>query len=162
MSFKIANLQRLLQGKAYNNDNLHHIAISNLRDHEKQIFRWWRAKYKQPEKPLEDHTMEELIVEMLEDYYEKHPVEADRFLAGSSGAQEWDGKMSPEYEREIQARLKKRHVDISKYQSDDELTPEQEKEILESLGKNLPKSRALTKKVSGPTLGNDSEFEDTF
>jgi chorismate mutase len=166
MSFKIKTLHLLLQGNAYNNDNLHHIAISNLRDHERQIIRWWKAKYRQPEKPLDEHTIEELMVEMLEDYYERHPVEVDRFLAGASGAPDWDGCMSADYEREIQARLKKLNVrpaDLKKYQSDVELTPEQEKEIFESLGRNLPKSKALTKRENEPlTLGNESEFEDTF
>ena len=164
MSFKIKSLHQLLQGRTYNNDNLHHIAISNLRDHERQIIRWWKAKYKQPEKPLDEHTMEELMVEMLEDYYERHPVEVDRFLEGASNAPEWDGKMSADYEREIQARLKKiKPVDLSKYQSEVELTPDQEKEIFESLGKDLPKSKALTKRENGQvTLGNDSEFDDTF
>ena len=92
-----------------NNRNLHRIAISNLQDHEKRIVRWWCNKYKVPVKPLEDHTMEELLVEMLEDYYERHPQEIERFYDEESAQQEigWDGRMSDQYESDMKKRLKK-------------------------------------------------------
>jgi len=138
----VKNLQYLLRDLHPNDENFHRIAISNLSDPERRIIRWWVGKYKTPEKPLLDHTIEELYIEMLEDYYEKHPEEAKKFL-NSVEEDTWDGTMSPEYEARIQKRLKKKKpVDITKYQSKVELTPEQEKAIIDGLGTNLPKSKS--------------------
>lgn len=165
--FQLKSLSELLRNKVLNNDNLHRIAISNLRDHERQVARWWCKKYRTPLKLFAEHTMEELIVEMLEDYYDNHPAEIERFLSSEENIPDWDGSMSPEYEAEIQARLRKinerNRVDISKYQTTDEnLTDEQCESILNNLGRNLPKSRAVTKRDDGSmTIGSD-EFEDKF
>lgn len=155
-----------------NNKNLHRIAISNLRDHERRIVRWWCNKYKIPSKPLEDHTIEELLIEMLEDHYERHPQEIERFMDEEVSVQEigWDGKMSDQHEAEMQKRFKrineKNKVDVSKYISDTPLTEAEEKKIMDGLGMNLPKSKIVRNtgnadKVGTPTaLGED--FEDTF
>ena len=113
---------------------------------------------------------------MLEDYYDNNPSEIDRFIASmdaNEAAQaNWNGQMPAIYEEAIAKRLKKinerNKVDIKKYQSEEVLSPEQEESILENLGKNLPKSRVLTKRVetedSLKTLGDNSsdEFEDDF
>jgi len=162
------NLSELLRNQTFNNDNLHRVAISNLSDHERRIQRWWCKKYKTPLKDFEDHTIEELVVEMLEDYYDNNPSEIERFLSTEGVDPEWDGKMSADYEAEIQKRLKKinerNHVDLKKYQTPDEnLTDDQIQSILDTVGKNLPKSRMVTKNEDGSmTLGSSDEFEDKF
>jgi len=165
---RIKTLPELLSGRAnYNNDNLHRIAISNLESHERRVIKWWCKKYGQPVKPLFDHTMEELIIEMLEDYYDAHPIEIDRFLASENTGSDWDGEMSDEYEADMQRRLakinKKNRVDLDKYKSDAGLSPEEEQKILEGLGKELPKSNVKLTKGNEEviTLGQD-EFEDAF
>lgn len=101
-------------------------------------------------------------MEMLEDHYERHPDEAERYLSMVEFEEDaWDGQMSQEYEQEIQRRLQKKpQVDISKYQSDTKLSAQEEKELLESLGKNLPKSK-LAQSAPIQVLGND-EFEEDF
>ena len=166
-----------LQRAAYNNDNLHLIAISNLNDPERRIIRWWSKKYKSPQKPLEEHTIEELIIEMLEDYYDNNVTEASRFLEGIESRtyryeDVWDGTMPDDYQRNVVAGLKgfynKNRVDLAKYQSDEELTPEQEEEIVNNLGKNLPRSKSYSSSKVGPrrgievpTIGGD-EFDESF
>lgn len=155
---------RKLLPERLNNHNLHLVAISNLRDPERQVQRWWTKKYKQPLKPFEEHCTEELLVEMLEDHYERHPDEAERYLSmvELSYDEDWDGEMPEEYEREIQKRLKKApKVDLSKYQSDEELSEEEEKELLENLGRNLPKSKQAQSSSPIQVLGDD-EFEEDF
>lgn len=166
---KIKYPPALLKVEGFNNDNLHRVAISNLQDHERQVIRWWCKKYRAPLKPFGEHTIEELMIEMLEDYYERHPQEIERFLDNTSQEPEWDGTTSPEYEAQIQARLakinKKRGVDLKKYQSDVELSDAEVRNILDNLGKDLPGSRKMTKR-KGETqavLGNDDdEFEESF
>lgn len=164
------SLSERIQHLQQTNDNLHRIAISNLQDHERRTIRWWCKKYRTPLKPLEEHTIEELVIEMLEDYYDEKPEEILRFqesLLVESGETLWDGRMSGEYEKQVGARLKKlnakRGIDISKYQSEDELSNDEVQNILDNVGRDLPKSRALTKKgvVTPPSLG-DGEFEDEF
>jgi len=112
-------------------------------------------------KPLNEHTQEELIIEMLEDYYEKNPAEKDKFLKAVSQPlleEKWDGKMSDEYEREMQKRFaRKPLVDDSRFKSNEVLTPEQERDILDNLGRNLPGS----KRVINQTKRSD-EFEEEF
>jgi len=160
-------------------DNLHRIAISNLEDPERLLVRWWARKYRQPQKPFEDHTWEEIFIEQLEDYYAANPVEADRFLAESGvSAQvedddDWDGTVPHETEnarRAKQAHIKTAgHVDLSKYQKDDHKYSDAEvSQIIDNLGKNLPGSRAAKKAKTAPketkavqTLGGD-EFDDLF
>ena len=166
---KIKYPPALLRVEGFNNDNLHRIAISNLQDHERQVFRWWCKKYRTPQKPLGEHTIEELMIEMLEDYYERHPQEIERFLDNTAQEPEWDGSTSPEYEAQIRARLekinKKMGVDIKKFQSDVELSEVEVRNILDNLGKDLPGSRNMTKRKgekNQAVLGNDDEFEESF
>ena len=154
---KIKSLSALLRDCEWSNDNLHRIAISNLSDNERVLVRWWCKKYQTPQKSLNEHTWEELYIEMLEDYYSEHPEQAERFM-NSVEIEEWDGRTSPEHEAQMRARLKRinENVDLKKYQSDVELSEEEEKQILENLGRNLPKSRMAAKAES------DLEFEDNF
>lgn len=138
----------------YSNDNLHLIAISNLKDDIVKLRRWWSKKYNRPLKEFDDYTYEELVVEMLEDFYEKNPTEADRFM-DSVGGKEWDGKMPEEYEKEIRNNrknfFKKNQVDLSKWQTDSDFD---EEDIIENLGKSLPKSKV--------DLVGGGEFDDDF
>ena len=135
--------------------NLHLIAISNLDSEERRVERWWSKKYGTPIKPYEKHTFEELLVEMLEDYYDNNPEEIKKFTSELVVEDDWDGSMSQEYEDEIQNRLKKvnRGVSLKKYQSKKVLSGKEEQALLDNLGKGLPKS-SVTKR-------ND-EFEDKF
>jgi chorismate mutase len=153
MSFSLQSqkLLRLFSSQELSNTNLHLIAISNLQSHERRVIRHWCKKYGQPEKPLGEHTMEELLVEYLEDYYENNPKEIPKLLNSVMAIDtEWDGTVSAEYETSMQKRLSKtKKVDLSKWQSDEELTPEQEEEILANLGRNLRKS-------------SKDEFEEDF
>jgi hypothetical protein len=123
--------------------------------------RWWRKKYRTPPKPYDDYTWEELLIEMLEDYYENHPQEAERFLAGAFEI-EWDGRTSAVYEKQLKEKNKKfferNKVDLTKWQTKKEVTDEEEKSILENLGRKLPGSIKETK----GTLGSGGEFEDDF
>jgi hypothetical protein len=162
MKYKSLNLLLRTKEPSFSNDNLHRIAISNLENPTRRIERWWSKKYG-PLKQFEDHTHEELLVEMLEDYYEANPEEVEKFIATEgSRTDTWDGSMSHEYEREIQKRLKKinerNRVDISKYQSDEALSAEEEKAILDNLGRNLPGSKVVTKRDE--VLGR--EFDEEF
>lgn len=161
------SLAYLLRDKSLNNVNLHRIAISNLQDPERQIERWWCKKYKTPLKPYEEHTIEELMIEMLEDYYDRNPDETKKFLGREDAIAEWDGTMSPEYEAAMQARLKKvnerNKVDIAKYQTKEEnLSEEQVQDILANVGKNLPKSQVVTKLKDGAEVLGSDEFDDAF
>ena len=158
------SLVSLLNQKPRNEDNLHLIAISNVKNNHNRFQRWWRKKYKTPNKPFEEHTHEELLIEMLEDFYEAHPLEADRMLAGiDSSLEAWDGQMPDDYEASIQKKLKKffkrNEVDLSKYRSDETLNEEEEKNLLENLGRSLPKSK-LIRNLGGKEV--EDEFEDTF
>ncbi len=119
------------------NDNYHLIAISNLTDPEYQLKRWWCNKYQIPLKSLDEYTIEELFIEMLEDYYADNPKEIEKFK--NKEEEEWDGTMSIEYENSIRPWLEKQKDKnlLAKYDSDIELTEEEEKEMLKNLGKNL-------------------------
>jgi len=154
-------LKRNRTPQVFNNDNLHRIAISNLRDHERRVIRWWVKKYNQPLKPLEEHTIEELVIEMLEDYYDSHPQEVERFLSREAGIQDWDGTMPEEYEKRMAKRWKKKpQVNLDQFKDEKELSEEEEAEILANLGRNLPGSTGPKPKEEkiDPTL----EFEETF
>lgn len=132
-----------------NSDGLHCIAIDNLKNPERQLKRWWHKKYNIPFKNYENYTQEELYVEMLEDYYEDNPEEINKFLDDPG----WDGTFNAAQESYIKEKLKKRKpVDISRFQSNEVLTKEQEKKILDDIGKSDSK-----------TLGSDNlEFEDKY
>jgi hypothetical protein len=160
---KFQNLNELLRDLDFSNDNLHRIAIANVSDSERVLARWWTKKYRTPLKQFVEYTTEELIIEMLEDYYDNNRTEIDRFFDSlTMEAQgEWDGSTDEEYEKGIQKRLSKiKKVDISKYQSDKdkELTIKEEEDILASLGRSLPKSKTIQ---NNKDVGHD-EFEDTF
>lgn len=171
-------LKRPAPPRLVDSSNLHRIAISNLNDRERSLTRWWSKKYKTPVKPLEEHTEEEIYLEHLEDYYERSPKAVDEFFSKQSARQEvhepeWTGELSPEAERELQARWarvnakRKNPVSLAKYQTpgDENMSDEEVKKIIDSLGKNLPGSRTVKNfeadSISAPTLGED-EFEDTF
>lgn len=182
---KLLTLHKLLENLELNNDNLHRIAISNIDDTEKTLARWWTKKYERPLKAFEDHTHEELIIEMLEDFYDKNRVEVDRFYDTIEEEKrkleygEWNGQTSKEYEEQVKKILSKRKpVDISKYQSEGDmaLTQEQTDAIFDSIGRNLPKSKVV-RSASGlgipetktkeekepPILGDDlDDFDDDF
>lgn len=117
-------------------ENYHLIAISNLSDPDRQLQRWWCKKYQMPPRQLEDYTSEELFIEMLEDYYADKPDEIDKF---TEGLDEWDGEMSVEYDQQIKKwreRSKDKNL-LAKYDSDVELTEEEEKELINNIGKKL-------------------------
>jgi len=148
--------------KPYNSDNLHLIAISNVRDKKGRLEKWWRKKYRIPSKQYEDHWTEELIILMLEDYYEENPTEADKmFSSAGSRFEEGDFEISEEYEDDMKKTYKKffdrNKIDISKYQSNEEIDEKEEKAILDSIGRGLPGSR--TKKAM---IKNADEFDDLF
>lgn len=162
MANQYKSLSYLLRDKDLSyTDTLHLVAIANLKDDERILQRWWCKKYKKPLKDFENHIQEELVIEMLEDYYEANPVEIEKFLfsydARSQG--EWDGKVSEEHEKKMQKRFKNDSL-IAKYQSQEDLSPEEEAAILDSLGKNLPKSK-MTNKEGVETIGS-GEFDETF
>ena len=148
----------LLNQQTLSNDNLHLIAISNIKDPERSLIRWWRKKYKTPEKQFEHHTIEELVIEKLEDFYETHPAEIGRFMAGIGDVdQDWDGTMPTKYEENIQKNLgrffDKNRVDLSKYKSEKQIDDIEEKRMLDNLGRRLPKSKLIR---------DQGEFEDIF
>jgi hypothetical protein len=143
-----------------NNDNLHLIAISNIRNnYDRSLERWWTKKYRRPFKDFCDYTREELQIEMLEDYYEKYPVEADKFLRKVSADDEWDGSMPEGYEKneKIQNVIKRNMIDLSRFQSDKVFTKEEEEELVDKIGKKNPKGNMNDLRVL-----SEGEFEDTF
>lgn len=148
----------MLKGRLVNNDNLHLIAISNLKSDEKQLIRWWCDHYRQPQKALDDYTFEELFIEQLEHYYSKNPDKVSEFFSRRKPEEEWDGQFDEKTEKEIQRRLKKRpQVDISKYQSDRVVSDEEADRIIASVGKSLPGSKIR----HSPRITED-EFEEQF
>lgn len=163
MSIRPKNLGWLLRNHSrnFNHDNLHRVAISNLESSVRRQEKWWSKKYQTPLKQYEDHIEEELWVEMLEDFYDAHPVEIQRFLDNENVRQvgDWDGRMSDAYEKEIKQKLVKinerNRVDITKYQSSEVLTEAQEKKILESLGMNLPNSKKV---IHGSPIRGEQEI----
>lgn len=128
------SLQYRLRHVDLNDSNVHRIAISNLQRTERKLERWWAAKYGIPTKPYQEHTIEELLIEYLEDYYEQNPKEVAAFETKDDN---WQGEMPAEYEEEIQDRLKKinakNKVDVSKYQTDSVLSSEEEKKVLDGV-----------------------------
>lgn len=164
-----------------NADNLHRVAISNLKDQERSLTRWWCKKYRTPPKPLEDYTLEEIFVEHLEDFYERDPRAAQSFARSVRKEEEWDGTSSLETERELQARWakinKRKGIDpaktLAKYQteSDKEMTSEEFDRIMATVGKNLPGSKTIrtfdgdSAKMAGTPMQVQAlgeEFEDQY
>lgn len=144
------------------NDNLHRIAISNLKNPLRQIERWWVKKYKSPLKCFSDHTIEELLIEMYEDFYEKNPEQIDLFLQGSVAGREdddWDGSISKEHDQQMRQRFKPSGK-IEKWRTQEQLTKDQEQKIIENLGRNLPGSKMIESHKPIKELGE--EFEDDF
>ena len=157
---RIKSLASLLRDCDWSDANLRRIAITNVSNNERQLIRWWCKKYNTPLKPLMEHTLEEIAIEMLEDYYDEHPDLAKRFMEDIE-VENWDGVMSPEYEAQVQKRLKKINerlcVDLKKYQNlEENLSEEEEQMILASLGRNLPKSRTQ------PNSKSELEFDEDF
>jgi len=122
---RIKSLRQRLSHLSFNDDNFHRIALSNLKSPKRRIERWWAKKYRTPAKDFEDHTEEELYIEMLEDFYEKNPKEAKKFWTDMETKMDigWDGHTSDEYEESMQRRIEElqRPIDISQYQSDKEV-----------------------------------------
>lgn len=142
-----------------NNDNLHRIAISNLSIPERKLERWWERKFRSPLKEYEEHTYEELVIKMLEDYYDKNPEEVSRFEAGEFKDEGWDGTVSKEYEDGVQKNLKrffdKNTVNLEKYQSEDEV--DENEDALDRLRREIP-SKGHPKSVTR----NEFEFDEDF
>ena len=133
-SNQLKNLSEMLQGKMLNNDNLHRVAISNIQNTERRLIRWWCNRYKQPPKPLEEYTLEELMIEQLEEYYINNPEKIDEFKGlVDSSVDDWDGTISPELEEMIRSKANK--VDISKYQTENDknLSDEEVEKITRSV-----------------------------
>jgi hypothetical protein len=148
----------MLKGQLVNNDNLHRIAISNLEDQEKSLVRWWCDHYRQPPKPLDDYTVEELYIERLEHYYSKKPERIKEFL--DREAKEWDGGFDDETEKEIARFSKGKTVDLTKYQKDSsDLSDEAAQRIIDNLGMHLPGSKVTT---AQPSYDDNDDFDDEF
>jgi len=157
---KECRLARFLKQKQRNNQNLHLIAISNLEDPEISLKRWWHKKHRHPQRSYGDYTYEELVIEQLEDFYEAHPQEIERMLANiGASSDDWDGTMSSQYEEQVKKRhgrfFEKNKVDLSKWKSDEALDEDDEKSLIENLGRSLPRSEFRKTLL-------DEEFEDDF
>lgn len=146
---------------AFNNDNLHRIAISNLEDGERGLERWWERKFSKPLKEFHDYTYEELVIAQIEDYYSHNPHEIKKFEMLAERQAEWDGTMPAEHEREMRKRWsKKKQFDLSQWQDEKPLTEEEEKRILADLGKRLPGSKRIVNLGSDEDV--DPEFDEQF
>lgn len=154
----LTKIRRLFKDVDYDDvDNLHLIAISNIQDTQRRLERWWEKKYRTPMRPYNEHTTEELYVEFLEDYYDRNPEEVEKFLNSLKNEPEWDGKMDAEYERQMQARWKKKkQIDLTQFQSDKQLTEEEEQAIIDNLG------AGLTKKIMVKNKSVEEEFAEDF
>jgi len=167
--FKIKNLNKMLTGKLQDNTNLHYIAISNIEDGENNLRRWWHKKYRIPPKDIEEYTVEELYLEWLEDFYSGDPKRVDEFHTSIEveAEEEWDGELDIDTQVEIDRRWKSLGVEqdksiIDKYKTDgdEDLSPDEIKNILADVGRDLPGSKS-GKDDTAPIVSND-EFEDTF
>lgn len=146
--------------------NLHLIAISNLQDPNRILIRFMMRKYKTPPKPIMEYTAEEIRVEMLEDYYERHPQEAERLMdsvrqISLSPQYNVEEGTTAEYEKDLKEKNKKfferNTFDLSKWKSDKPLTKEEEEQIIANLGRDKTKR---PKESHG--LITEEEFEDIF
>lgn len=163
MHLHLVSLQRELENRLINDNNIHRIAISNIKDPKIQLERWWRKKYRIPPKDFEEYTSEELYLEYYEDYYDRYPEKIEEFLAGGIDDEEWDGTHDdPELEAAILKRLTKLNLAnpdiIKKYQTpgDENMSDEKFQDILNNLGKKLPGSKKKVKKK------DNEEFEDNY
>lgn len=158
LSMNISVKERDWESVVKSSDNFHRIAISNLEDKERELMRWWCKKYRQPLKPLEDMTLEEIYVEHLEDFYERNPEAIAEFNGQKIDEDDWDGKLPPETEARLKKFHEKHKVDLSKYKTagDENLSDEECAAILDKVGRDLPGS-----KVAGPQL-RDEEFDENF
>jgi len=118
---------------------MHRLAIDALNNSLVYLETWWRDRYRVPGKPFEDHSFEELYLERLISFYYEHPDEIKKTLQNLVyDDDDWDGELSDEEEDRVQAWASRRKVDLSKYQSDEEVTEEEEERIIRSLGTNSP------------------------
>lgn len=167
---RIHEVMREVQAIEVDDEAYHRIALDNLLDPQHVLERAWRVRYHQPPKPLADYTVEELYVEALEDHYAAHPKEADArrlvhaqgapVVFGTAGA-EWDGRLPDEVERARQAYWERRRaqhphtqVDLTRFQSDVEMTPEKARAYLAQVGQTAP-AAATPDQAAG-------EFEEEF
>ena len=155
----LKHLQTLLKGKLQSNDNLHWVAISNLQDEEYKLERWWRKKYKQPPKPLDDYTTEELFIEFLEDFYEKNPEKITEFMQAAECPPEEEKWTVPDHVEELLAKRRTKSKvggKIAKYfnPNDRNLSDEECQMIFDRIGKAKSKSKEI--KIA------DDEFEEVF
>jgi len=173
-------LSKLQEQRLSSSDNLHRIAISNLKDTERSLKRWWCNKYRIPPKPLDEYTFEEIFLEHLEDHYERHPEAIEEFYRNQSvqHGQEWDGEIEAEAERELQSRWekinRKNGVTLEKYQTEgEEVTSEDFQRIFDSLGRKPSEINKAKKFVPGSSkielsgsqtkkIVSDDEFEDDY
>lgn len=157
MRFQIQSLSEMLKGHLVNDDNLHRIAISNLDDQEKNLIRWWCDHYRQPPKPLNDYTVEELYIERLEHYYSRKPDRIREFLDRDAKEDDWDGRFDDETEEAIRRQQVKNKVDLSKYQQDSsDISDEEAQRIVDNLGRHLPGSKTTVASLE------DDDFDDEF
>lgn len=104
---------------------------------------------------------------MYEDYYDKHPREAEMLLQNIEAEQDVyssfinEDEVDVEHEEMMQKEhakfFQKNTFDLKAFQSDKKLTPKEEQAILDSLGRNNSKNNT----VSLPSI-TDDEFEDNF
>lgn len=104
---------------------------------------------------------------MYEDYYDKHPQEAELLLQNIAQEQDVYSSFIDEDAVDVghEEMMQKEHAkffqkntfDLKQFQSSEKLTPEKEQAILDSLGRNNSKINAQS--LSPVT---DDEFEDNF
>lgn len=100
----------------------HLIAITNIEDTQHRLSKWWHKKYGIPPKSLEDHTIEELFIEQLEDFYEANPEEIGKLKEMMLVEDDdWDGTMSDEHEKKMKKFAERvGHVDLTRFQKKSE------------------------------------------
>ena len=157
---QLKDLTQLLRGRLKSNDNLHYIAIDNIKDDSLLLRKWWHKKYKIPPKPLDEYTYEELLIEQLEDYYLGDSSRIEAFLNSvGKGEDSWDGEIAPEIEMVLENRKRKSKGKIKKYQTDEDISEEDFNKMMDNVGYELPNSKRLVEQGSGL---DDEEFEETF
>jgi hypothetical protein len=124
----------------------------------RQLERWWHKKYRTPMKGYDDHTHEEIFIEYLEDYYDKHPEEIGRFQYSQTKEAEEDDEWRGDTPDGLADKMKSLGgtVDVSRYKTegDENLTEDEVKNIISKVGRSLPKVR------QSDTIEN--EFEDDY
>jgi len=157
---QLRDLTERLRGKLKSNDNLHFIAIENIKDEALLLRKWWHKKYRIPPKPLDEYTYEELFIEQLEDYYLGDASRVETFLSSvGQGKDEWDGEAPPEVEQTLEKRRENSKGRIDKYKTEDEEISEEEfNKMMDNVGYNLPGSKKTVDQGSAMS----DEFEETF